>query len=157
MICPSCNTETLGIQDEISLWCDNCGNVLQESPVFVTGYCQSHSCKNQIYSRRKRFGRYLQTVCHDTSVLHSFYAILDLYSKYEFTWTNSASSRIYFFAKPVMLRYCCKELGLDVTGMPSLKDKNRIKDQANELSSLRKSSLWKKIYGLKTSQHITNK
>ena len=146
MICPSCNTETFGIQDEVNLWCDCCGNVLTDSSVWVTGYCQSHSCKNQIYSRRKRFGKYLRTVCHNSSVLHSFYDILDLYSKFEFTWTNSDSNRIYFFAKPVMLRYCCEVLGIETDNLPSLKDKNRIKEQARELSNLKGGTLWKTMY-----------
>ena len=153
MRCPSCNTETFGIQDEVNLWCDNCGNVLQDSPVWVTGYCQSHSCKNQIYSRRKRFGKYVRSVCHNTSVLHSFYDILDLYSRFEFTWTKSESNRIYFFAKPVMLNFCCEMLGLETGNLPSLKDKNRIKEQARELSILKKCPLWKLMYGhLKTPE-----
>lgn len=153
MICPSCNTETFGVQDELNLWCDCCGNALKHSPVWVTGYCQSHSRKNQIYSRRKRFGKYIRAVCQKTSVLQSFYDILDLYSKFEFTWTNSKSDRIYFFAKPVMLRYCCELLKLDTDGLPSLKDKNRIKEQACELSILKNGQLWKSFYGdLKSSQ-----
>jgi len=153
MICPSCNTETFGVQDEVNLWCDNCGHCLRDSPVYVTGYCQSHSCKNQIYSRRKRFGKYLQTVCHQSSVLQSFYDILDLYSRFEFTWTQSETKRIYFFAKPVMLRFCCEMLGLDTDNLPSLKDKNRIKEQARELSTLRLCALWKLMYGhLETTQ-----
>ena len=156
MICPSCNTETFGVQDEVNLWCDCCGNVLQESPVWVTGYCQSHSCKNQIYSRRKRFGKYLRTVCHNSSVLQSFYDILDLYSRFEFIWTKSASSRIYFFAKPVMLRHCCEILKISTDNLPSLKDKNRIKEQARELRTLKEGMLWKKMYGhLKASQEKT--
>ena len=147
MICQHCNTETCGIQDEVHLWCDNCGRALRDSPVYVTGYCQSHSFKNQIYSRRKRFGKYLRSVCHNSSVLHSFYDILDLYSRFEFTWIRSDSKRIYFFAKPVMLRFCCEMLGLCTDNLPSLKDKNRIKEQARELSILEGGPLWKLMYG----------
>ena len=80
-------------------------------------------------------------------MLQSFYDILDLYSKFEFTWTNSESNRIYFFAKPVMLRYCCEVLGLETDNLPSLKDKNRIKEQARELSNLKDGALWKNFYG----------
>ena len=147
MKCPRCNTETFGIQGDVHLWCDNCGNALKSSPVFVTGYCQSHSRKNQIYSRRKRFGKYLQSVCHQKSVLHSFYDILDLYSRFEFTWTKSESKRIYFFAKPVMLRICCEMLGIATDNLPSLKDKNRVKEQAVELTNLKNGLVWKQMYG----------
>lgn len=157
MKCPSCNTETLGIQDGVHLWCDGCGISLKSSPVYVTGYCQSHSCKNQIYSRRKRFGKYLQSVCHQKSVLHSFYDILDLYSRFEFSWTQSKSKRIYFFAKPVMLRVCCELLGICTDNLPSLKDKNRVKEQAMELATLRTSPVWKLMYGhLKTPELISS-
>ena len=157
MKCPRCNTETLGIQDGVHLWCDGCGIALKSSPVYVTGYCQSHSCKNQIYSRRKRFGKYLQSVCHQKPVLHSFYDILDLYSRFEFSWTQSKSKRIYFFAKPVMLRVCCELLGICTDNLPSLKDKNRVKEQANELATLRTSPVWKLMYGhLKTPELISS-
>ena len=147
MKCPSCNTETFGIQDGVHLWCDSCGTALKNSPVFVTGYCQSHSRKNQIYSRRKRFGKYIQSVCHQKTVLHSFYDILDLYSRFEFTWTSCDSKRIYFFAKPVMLRICCELLGISTDDLPSLKDKNRVKEQLMELTNLKKSPTWKLMYG----------
>ena len=155
MICPHCNTETFGVQDDVNLWCDCCGNILRDSPVWVTGYCQSHSRKNQIYSRRKRFGKYIRSVCRKPSVLHKIYDILDLYSKFEFVWTNSESNRIYFFAKPVMLRYCCEALGLETDDLPSLKDKNRVKEQAEELSNLKTGPLWTSFYGdLKTTPEI---
>ena len=142
MNCQNCNTETTGIQDGSHLWCTNCGSNIQHNPQFVTGYSQSHQCKSQIYSRRKRFRKYIQQVC--PSVLQ--YKVLDLFSNIEFCWTKSPSRRIYFFAKPVMVQFCCNALGIS-GDLPCLKDKHRENDQLAELGSLLNGPVWKKYTG----------
>ena len=147
--CSNCNTETVGIQECGHVWCPGCGSSIKTQTVYVTGYAQSHSCRTQIYSRRKRFGHYVQSVCHGNfSVLQKYHDILDLYSQCEFCWLRNKqnSQRIYFFAKPVMLQFCCKLLKLSLNHLPSLKDKNREINQHEELDSIHHCDLWKQMY-----------
>ena len=144
-----CGTETHGIQEDNGLWCETCGASLGMGPRFVVGYCQSHSRRNQVYSRRKRFGKYLQEVVDDVRILRAYYRILDLYSQYEFVWMGTPSTRKYFFAKPVMLKGCCQVLGLPTDDLPSLKDKNREIEQAKQLESLRATTCWQQSYAMK--------
>lgn len=149
----TCGTETHGIQEENGLWCESCGASLGEGAVFVVGYCQSHSRRNQVYSRRKRFGKYVLSVVHNKTILRAYYKILDLYSQYEFVWMATPSERKYFFAKPVMLKVCCAVLDLcseaDLGRLPSLKDRNREADQARQLESLRATECWRQSYAMK--------
>ena len=102
MLCNRCNTEVSGIRDGNVIWCDNCGSAMKHEVQYVTGYCQSHSCRTQVYCRVKRFGRYISRVTKEPSVLQHYHQLLDLYSCFEFAWirNKAASSRIYFFAKP---------------------------------------------------------
>ena len=150
-----CGTETHGIHEENGLWCESCGASLGVGPVFVVGYCQSHSRRNQVYSRRKRFGKYIQRVVENRATLRHYYKILDLYSQYEFVWMSTPSERKYFFAKPVMLKVCCEVLGLDTEGLPSLKDRNREADQARQLESLRATDCWQQSYAMKNDSQAT--
>ena len=46
-----------------------------------------------------------------------------------------------------MLRICCELLGISTDDLPSLKDKNRVKEQLMELTNLKKSPTWKLMYG----------
>ena len=143
MACDNCGTETFGVQEGGHLWCPHCGCSMRNTPHFVTGYCQSHSARTQVYNRRKRFGAYIQRVCKNVSVLQKYYDILDLYSMFELCWMRNPRKRKYFFAKPVMLKVCCRLLDLDTEGLPSLKDKNREVDQENQLQQLRSTKTWK--------------
>ena len=122
---------------------------MEDTPKFVVGYCQSHSARNQVYNRRKRFGEYIQRVCKNVSVLRRYYDILDLYAMFELMWVRNPSKRKYFFAKPVMLKVCCRQLKLDVAGLPSLKDRNREVDQENQLRALTQLPMWKSNLKLK--------
>ena len=149
MFCTSCNTETFGVHESNTMWCENCGHALNNATDYVVGYCQSHSCRNQVYSRVKRFGKYFKMVCHDISVLQRYNDVLDLYSCFEFVWIHykGQSKRTYFFAKPVMLRLCCDILNIESNQIPSLKDKMREREQITELMALCNSRIWKALYG----------
>ena len=155
-MCKSCGTETFGIEDGGFVWCPDCGNRMHDAPKFVVGYCQSHSARNQVYNRRKRFGNYIRRVCKNVSVLQRYYDILDLYGTFELCWVRTPAKRKYFFAKPVMLKVCCRHLNLDTTGMPSLKDKNRELDQEQQLYALTKLPLWKHHIQLHDSETLRN-
>ena len=141
MECPSCHESTPGIIDECSLWCDKCGAQIRENYVFVTGFQNRHSApRQQIYCRAKRFTKYVQKHCRAMRhILRNINDIVDLYSALEFAWCchRSLSKRIYFFAKPVMLKYCCVLLQLSLEGLPELKDRNREIDQFEDLCSIK--------------------
>ena len=152
MICSHCNTETNGIRDDNALWCDGCGHAIKSEIQFVTGYCQSHSCRTQIYCRVKRFGKYISKICSDYSVLQRYHDILDLYSCFEFAWIRNkiVSKRIYFYAKPVMLKICCELLKLETQNLSGLKDKSREADQLIELNNLIKTAAYSSMFAIKT-------
>ena len=153
MQCPNCGTVG-GIQDGNHHWCDECGSCIRDEIQYVTGYCQSHFSRSQIYCRVKRFGKYISKACQDPTVLSQYYDILDLYSCFEFAWQRHLgdSKRIYFFAKPVMLKVCCSLLGIEAD-LDGLKDKNREQDQLRELSCLQASAEWQSMLEVKKKQH----
>ena len=149
MQCQNCNTVG-GIRDGNHYWCDSCGTAIKQEVQYVTGYCQSHYARSQIYCRVKRFGKYISRVCQDPTVLQHYYQILDLYSCFEFAWIRHIidSNRIYFFAKPVMLKMCCILLGIE-TDLAGLKDKNRELDQLRELQRLQATLEWQSMHDVK--------
>ena len=151
MECPNCNTVGSGIRDGNHLWCDNCGHAIKDEVQYVTGYCQSHFSRSQIYCRVKRFGKYITRICSDLAVLQRFHDILDLYSCFEFAWIRNIgdSTRIYFFAKPVMLKMCCMLLDIEAD-LRGLKDKNRELDQLRELKTLVDSREWQTMHEVKS-------
>jgi len=151
MECPNCNTVGSGIHDDNHLWCDNCGHAIKDEVQYVTGYCQSHFSRSQIYCRVKRFGKYITRICSDLAVLQRFHDILDLYSCFEFAWIRNIgdSTRIYFFAKPVMLKMCCMLLDIEAD-LRGLKDKNRELDQLRELKTLVDSREWQTMNEVKS-------
>ena len=152
MLCNSCSTEVSGIHDGNAIWCENCGTAIKQEVRYVTGYCQSHSCRTQVYCRVKRFGKYISRVTNDPSVLQHYHKLLDLYSCFEFAWIRNkeASSRIYFFAKPVLLKLCSELLKLKPQNLPRLKDKIRELNQIQELMGLKKTIHWKSMNQIKT-------
>ena len=151
MLCNSCSTEVSGIHDGNAIWCENCGTAIKQEVRYVTGYCQSHSCRTQVYCRVKRFGKYISRVTKDPSVLQHYHKLLDLYSCFEFAWIRNkqASSRIYFFAKPVLLKLCSELLNLKPQNLPRLKDKLRELNQIEELMSLKETIHWKSMNHIK--------
>ena len=153
MFCNNCSTEVSGIQDDNAIWCENCGTAIRAEVQFVTGYGQSHSCRTQVYCRVKRFGKYISRVTTDASVLQNYHRILDLYSCFEFAWQRNLkeSSRIYFFAKPVVLKLCCEMLKLKPQNLPALKDRQRETDQIDELNWLKEQVCWKSMYQIKST------
>jgi hypothetical protein len=140
MECPSCHAQTPGIIDESSLWCDKCGTCIRANYVFVVGYHNRHTApRQQIYCSAKRFTKYVQKHCSSMKhIMEDVNDIIDMYSSLEFAWCchRSLSKRIYFFAKPVMLKFCCALLELSLEGLPKLKDKNREVVQFQDLLSL---------------------
>ena len=140
MECPSCKQTTSGIIEDNQLWCDKCGVSIRSNTQFVPSYNCRHAPSQQIYSRVKRFTKYLQRLAIP-KVLANIYAILDLYSSFEFTWgcNRDKSKRIYFYAKPVILQFICAILGIDTT-LPRLKDNLREIDQHRELAQLTKTA-----------------
>jgi hypothetical protein len=148
MICSNCEKETEGVCEDNVIWCDCCGNAMKSSQVFVHSYCQSYGCRTAIYNRRKRFEKYARSFWK-TDIVTSFHKILDLYSSLEFVWTSSKckSGRTYFFARSVMLGFCCDLLKLNVNNLPRLKDKQREKLQYSLLNKIIDSDIWKTVYG----------
>lgn len=140
MECPSCKETTSGIIDEASLWCDRCGSCIRVNYEFVTGFQNTHAAPRlQVYCRAKRFTKYIQANCVAMpEVMQRIYDIVDLYSALEFSWccNRKLSNRIYFFAKSVMLRYCCALLSLSTSRLPRLKDRNREITQCKDLEAL---------------------
>ena len=155
MECPNCNTVGSGIRDGNHLWCDSCGHAIKHEVQYVTGYCQSHFSRSQIYCRVKRFGKYITRICPDLAVLQRFHDILDLYSCFEFAWIRNIgdSTRIYFFAKPVMLKMCCMLLDIEAD-LRGLKDKNRELDQLRELKTLVDSREWQTMHEVKSRSKV---
>ena len=153
MLCDRCNTEVYGINDDNATWCENCGHAMKQNVQYVTGYCQSHSCRTQVYCRVKRFGKYVSRVTKDASVLQHYHQLLDLYSCFEFAWSRNRdkSVRTYFFAKPVLLKKCCELLKLKPQKLPALKDLLREKDQFGELKVLQQTIEWKSMHQIKTT------
>lgn len=153
MLCESCNTEVYGMHDDNAIWCENCGHGMKHEVQYVTGYCQSHSCRTQVYCRVKRFGKYLSGVTKDPSVLQHYHQLLDIYSCFEFAWSRNRekSVRTYFYAKPVLLKKCCEVMKLKPQKLPGLKDKLRERDQFQELDSLQETYEWKSMHHIKTT------
>ena len=129
----------------------------------VTGYCQSHSSRTQVYCRSQRFGKYISS--RSPSVLHKYNDLLDLYSLFEFVWTHNQNltKRTYFYAKPVVLKLCCEILGLDTENLPGLKDPLRELDQIQELKNLSTLPMFEQIRQLRlcvcditNHQHFTS-
>ena len=152
MLCDRCNTEVYGMHDDNCIWCENCGHAMKTEIHFVTGYCQSHSCRTQVYCRVKRFGKYVSAHVKDHSVLQHYHRLLDIYSCFEFAWSRNRdkSIRTYFYAKPVLLKKCCEVMKLKSQKLPALKDYNRERDQLRELATLQETIEWKSMHQVKT-------
>ena len=147
MECPNCKEQTPGIIEGNHLWCNHCGVAIRSQCQYVPSYGNRHSCTKQIYSRVKRFTKYLQGLANP-NILSEIHAILDLYSSFEFAWScnKTSSVRIYFFAKPVMVQAICSLLDIE-TDTPSLKDKLREVIQHEELKNLQNTAAWKMSTG----------
>ena len=154
MQCPNCGPVS-GIYDENHVWCEGCGQSMKSQVHYVTGYCQSYFSRSQVYCRVKRFGKYISRVTSDPNVLQQYHRILDIYSCFEFAWGRhiGESRRIYFFAKPVMLKMCCSILQIE-TDSPGLKDKNREREQIAELNTLRLTREFRSMLEIKRGSEI---
>ena len=157
MLCSNCRAETNGVCENGYVWCTSCGCVLTSSQIFVSSYEQSYACRTVCYSRRKRFSEYVKKNASSIS-LQQFHEILDLYSNLEFCWTSSKtkSGRTYFFARPVMLLFCCDLLKMNVKNLPRLKDKNREHIQYGDLHKIAHGEFWNNVYGDLENKCYTN-
>ena len=142
MVCPYCNTAAHGICAEGIEWCPDCGTGLRLEP-FVSRWQDQLQVFKTPYNRRARFERYLNKF---PAVLQYRYAILDLFSRFEFCWIHTGSTRKYFFSKPVMLKVCCELLQVKAV-LPFLKSQTREQKQVRELQKLYKGTVWKAVYG----------
>ena len=141
--CTGCDTiDPITVEDQNIRWCTNSGQQLAECVQYVHSYSNPcHFRRKQFYCRVQRFSSFLFETCkHQPYILQKSDEIRDVYSNLEFLWCNRESSRTYFFAKAVMLQYCCRMLKIETEyedfKMPCLKDKNREIIQFAELERL---------------------
>ena len=150
MECKHCGEKTPGILESNHCWCNHCGVSMETQIQYVPSYNNIHSApRQQIYCRAKRFTKFVQRTCMEKQeVMSHIQKIVDLYSSFEFIWGShkKLTKRIYFFAKPVMLKHICDLLFIKSENLPCLKDKNREIDQISELKKLRKTLAWKLFY-----------
>ncbi len=145
MECHSCGITNTGIMEMNNIWCTNCGISMKAAPMYVVGYDNQHYCpKQQVYNRLKRFSKWTLDRVERKDILSAMRQIMDYFTCYEFVWHmhKDLTKRIYFFAKPVMLKVCCKILGISIEGLPSLKDLERESDQMMQIEKLVKTSAW---------------
>ena len=132
-----------------NIWCTHCGISMRRAVKYVMGYNNQHYCpKQQVYNRLKRFSKWILENVQRSDVRSAMRIIMSYFSCYEFTWhcNKKLTKRIYFFAKPVMLKVCCKHLGICTDGLPSLKDIERETDQMEQLTRLKKTSAWDLVF-----------
>lgn len=145
MECSHCGVTNIGIMEMNNIWCTQCGVSMKAKPQYIVGFNNQHyQPKQQVYDRLKRFAKWTLDRVERKDVLRSMRAIMNYFSCYEFVWHvhKELTNRIYFFAKPTMLKVCCKQLGIPIEGLPSLKDPERERDQFEQLGRLVKTTAW---------------
>ena len=145
MECHSCGLKNVGILEMNNIWCTSCGISMKEKPQYVVGFQnQRYQPKQQVYDRLKRFSQWTFKRVDRKDVLKNMRSIMNYFSCYEFVWHvhKELTKRVYFFAKCVMLKVCCKQLGIPIEGLPSLKDLEREADQMEQLERLVKTNAW---------------
>ena len=148
MDCPGCGSKNSGVLEMNNIWCQSCGQSIRKVVKYVVGYNNQHYCpRQQVYNRLKRFAKWVLIKCPREDVKMSMRQIMNYFTCYEFTWHihKKLTKRIYFFAKSVMLKVCCKHLGLPLSNLPSLKDSEREVDQMNQLAKLVDTPDWKLV------------
>ena len=157
MECHSCHDTNYGIIDNNHRWCVSCGTSMQEAPTYVQGYNNQHYVpRQQVYDRLKRFSQWTIARVTRPDIREALRMIMNYFSCYEFTWhmRKELTNRIYFFAKPVMLKVCCKHLGISTENLPSLKDLEREADQMRQLERLTKVDEWQLVFNSKVKTVI---
>ena len=155
MECPHCSTWTSGILELNNIWCDSCGTSIRVKMDFVQSFQNPHDhVRQQIYSRVKRFTKWVQQLA-DPLVMSHMYSVIYIYSSFEFAWMmhKEDSTRIYFFAKPVCLQVCCQMLHINAD-LPHLKDGNREKVQKEELKKLQTTEMWSYRFNSYTTMKV---
>ena len=144
MECPHCQENTSGVLESNFMWCTNCGAMISKQILFLPSYQNKHHApRQQIYSRSKRFKKWLMELKMPVLLLN-LHAILDIYSSFELAWVNNQdlTERTYFYAKPCMLKTCCDVLQIDAD-IPAIKDKNRQECQLDEMSRMKETLSFK--------------
>ena len=142
-----------------NIWCTNCGVSMKESPNYVVGYANQHYVpRQQVYDRLKRFAKWTLERVERQDIRKAMRQIMNHFACYEFTWHvhKELTTRIYFFAKSVMLKVCCNHLGINTDGLPSLKDLEREADQMVQLKSLTQTAAWVAVYQSKVKPASPN-
>ena len=122
--------------------CTDCGLMLGETQ-YVTSY--NRHCtyrRNQpVYSRQKRFYQFL-IASENQAIYNNLEDLMTIFGELEFFWgIKRPKNRIYFFNRFVTLVFLMQQLGLDTTGMRTLKDKERVCDQIKIMGEILKNSL----------------
>ena len=119
------------------------------TPKYIQSYNNQHYVpRHQVYDRLKRFAQWTLARVKRPDIRSALREIMNHFSCYETTWhfRKDLTTRIYFFAKPVMLKVCCKHLDINTDGLPSLKDLDREADQMKQLVRLTKIPEWDWVY-----------
>ena len=121
--------------------CTDCGLIFDE-PVYITSYNRSFSYRRPpVYSRQKRFYHFVLSV-GNSCIFQVLENIMTLFGRLEFFWTFQPNrSRKYFFNRFVTLVFILKELSIDTEGMRTLKDKERVQIQMNDMAEILKNSI----------------
>ena len=114
--------------------CTDCGLMLGEQ-VFITSYNRTFSYRKQpVYSRQKRFYHFILSQ-RESKINENLEDIMVLFGKLEFFWSlNRHKTRKYFFNRFVTLVFILTTLSISTEGMRTLKDKERVQVQMNDMS-----------------------
>ena len=116
-------------------WCCGCGKEQRRRCEWVSSYnCPSHYRRYPVYSRTKRFNRYLLELCDDSLFTH-YNDIMDMFGKIEFLWGMFKKKRLYFFNKSCVLSFIVHTLQLDYD-IKTLKDQARVDTQFASMTEL---------------------
>ena len=122
--------------------CTDCGLMLGEQ-VFITSYNRTFSYRKQpVYSRQKRFYHFILSQ-RESKINENLEDIMVLFGKLEFFWSlNRHKTRKYFFNRFVTLVFILTTLSISTEGMRTLKDKERVQVQMNDMDEIIKNSVW---------------
>ena len=122
--------------------CTQCGRMFDEQE-YITSYNRTFSYKRQpVYSRQKRFYQFI-TSSENPVVFENLEDIMVKFGLLEFFWLmERPKTRKYFFNRFVTLVFILDHLGIDTTGMRTLKDKERVVEQCIEMGKILKKSLF---------------
>ena len=121
--------------------CTDCGLIFDE-PVYVTSYNRCFSYRRQpVYSRQKRFYHFVLSI-GNPDIFQNLENIMLLFGRLEFFWScQPFRSRKYFLNRFVTLVFILKKLSINTEGMRTLKDKERVQNQMEDMDKVLKNSI----------------